>query len=233
MKESVEEEDGATATSMNVLGYMANVVLWSVVAILILDNIPGVEVNSLIASLGIGGVAVALAVQNILKDLFASLSIVLDRPFVIGDSIEVGDQLGTVERIGLHSSRIRSINGEELVYSNADLISSRIKNFKSLTRRRVQISLGIKGDTPYGKLSAIPGILQEIVETQEKVSFDRSHFRELGEFAMNFDLVYYVEGPDFNLYMDLRHAINLEITRRFEAEGIEFAFPTQTVILEQ
>ena len=136
-------DDAAGATSMNVLGYVAKVVLWSVILILALDNIPGVEVDSLIASLGISGVAVALAVQNVLGDLFASLSIALDKPFVIGDFVTIGDYAGTIERIGLNSTRIRSLYGEELVFSNSDLVKSRINNFKSMARRRVQFNFGL------------------------------------------------------------------------------------------
>jgi small-conductance mechanosensitive channel len=227
------DQDAASATSMNVLSYVAKVILWSVITILILDNIPGIEVDSLIASLGIGGVAVALAVQNILGDLFASLSIALDKPFVIGDFLVIGDYRGTVERIGMNSTRIRSQSGEELIFSNSDLVQSRISNYKTMARRRVHFELGIKGETPYDKLVAIPGILEEIVESQDKATFDRAHFREFGDFALKYDVVYHVEGPDYWQYMDIQQAINLEIIKRFEADGIEFAYPTQVIHLEK
>lgn len=225
------DQDAATATTMNVVGYVAKVILWSVITILILDNIPGIEVDSLIASLGIGGVAVALAVQNILGDLFASLSIALDKPFVIGDFLVIGDYRGTVERVGLNSTRIRSLYGEELVFSNSDLVKSRISNFKTMARRRVNFELGIKGDTPYDKLVAIPDVLKEIVESQDQVTFDRANFRTYGDFALIFDVVYHVEGPDYRQYMDIQQSINLDIYKRFEVEGIEFAYPTQTIYL--
>ena len=225
------DQDAATATTRNVVGYVAKVILWSVITILILDNIPGIEVDSLIASLGIGGVAVALAVQNILGDLFASLSIALDKPFVIGDFLVIGDYRGTVERIGLNSTRIRSLYGEELVFSNSDLVKSRISNFKTMARRRINFELGIKGDTPYDKLVAIPDVLKEIVESQDQVTFDRAHFRTYGDFALIFDVVYHVEGPDYRQYMDIQQSINLDIFKRFEDEGIEFAYPTQTIYL--
>ncbi len=230
---SVEKNDEATATSVNVLEYVAKVVMWAVILILILDNLPGIEVNSLIASLGVGGVAVALAVQNILGDLFASLSIVLDKPFVIGDMLEIGDYRGTVERIGLGSTRLRSLDGEELIFSNSDLTKSRIRNYKDMTRRRVTFMLGIKGDTPAEKLAAIPGFVAEIVATQPKTSFDRCHFRSFGDFALNYEVVYFVEDPDFKLSLDIQQAINLAICQRFEVAGIEFAYPTQTILLEK
>jgi len=230
---SVEKHDEATATSVNVLEYVAKVVLWAVILILILDNLPGVEVNSLIASLGIGGVAVALAVQNILGDLFASLSIILDKPFVIGDALEIGEFRGTVERIGLSSTRIRSLDGEELIFANSDLTKSRIRNYKNMTRRRATFVLGIKGDTPADKLAAIPSMVAEIVSAQEKTRFERCHFRSMGDFALNYEVVYFVEDPDFKLSLDIQHAINLAVCQQFEAAGIEFAFPTQTIILEK
>lgn len=230
---SVEKHDEATATSVNVLEYVAKVVMWAVILILILDNLPGVEVTSLIASLGIGGVAMALAVQNILGDLFASLSIVLDKPFVIGDSLQIGDYVGTVERIGLSSTRMRSLDGEELIFSNSDLTKSRIRNYKNMTRRRAAFVLGIKGDTPADKLATVPGLVEEIVSSQEKTSFQRCHFRRFGDFALDFEVVYFVEDPDFQLSLDIQQAINLAIYQQFEAAGIEFAFPTQKIILEK
>ena len=230
---SVEKNDEATATSVNVLEYVAKVVMWAVILILILDNLPGIEVNSLITSLGIGGVAVALAVQNILGDLFASLSIVLDKPFVIGDTLEIGEYRGTVERIGLSSTRIRSLDGEELIFANSDLTKSRIRNYKNMTRRRVTFALGIKGDTPAEKLAAIPEMVAEIVAAQEMTTFERCHFRRFGDFALDFEVVYVVEDPDFKLSLDVQQSINMAIYQRFEAAGIEFAFPTQTIILEK
>ncbi|MFN2215578.1 MAG: mechanosensitive ion channel family protein, partial [Anaerolineales bacterium] len=178
--------DGETATNMNVMGYVLKVALWAVIVILFLDNIPGVEVNSLIASLGIGGVAVALAVQNILGDLFASLSIAIDKPFVIGDVISVGDFIGTVERIGLNSTRIRSLEGQEYIFSNSDILKSRISNYRSMQRRRVLFTLGVAAETPYSKLKDIPKFIQEIIESQDAATFDRAHFREFGDFSLVF-----------------------------------------------
>jgi small-conductance mechanosensitive channel len=230
---SVEKQDEATATSVNVLEYVAKVVMWAVILILILDNLPGVEVNSLITSLGIGGVAVALAVQSILGDLFASLSILLDKPFVIGDALKIGDFVGTVERIGLSTTRIRSLDGEELIFANSDLTKSRISNYGTMTRRRTTFTLGIKGDTPYEKLATIPEMVEAIICAHENTSFERCHFRSYGDFALNFEVVYFVEDSNFKLALDIQQAINMAIYQQFEAAGIEFAFPTQTIILEQ
>jgi small-conductance mechanosensitive channel len=181
----------------------------------------------------VGGIAVALAVQNVLGDLFASFSIVLDKPFVIGDFIIVGDHLGTVEHVGLKTTRIRSLSGEQLVFSNTDLLGSRIRNFKRMYERRVVFSLGVVYQTPARLLEKIPPMLRQIVESREQVRFDRAHFRDFGPHSLNFEIVYWVLSPDYALYMDIQQEINLEIYRRFEQEGIDFAYPTQTLYLRQ
>ena len=175
--------------------------------------------------------AVALAVQNILGDLFASLSIVLDKPFVLGDFLIVDEHLGTVEYIGLKSTRLRSLWGEQIVFSNADLLKSRLRNFGRMFERRIVFPVGVTYQTPRDKLEAIPGIIREAIQAQEKTRFDRSHFKEFGDFSINFESVYYVLVPDYNLYMDIQQAINLQIHKRFEEEGIEFAYPTQTLFV--
>jgi small-conductance mechanosensitive channel len=224
------KEDAATATSMAALGVIVKLVLWAVVLLLALDNI-GVNITALVAGLGIGGIAVALALQNILGDLFASLSIILDKPFVIGDFIIVDDLLGTVERIGLKTTRVRSLYGEQLVFSNSDLLKSRIRNYKHMFERRIVFGLGVTYQTPYEKLARIPEIICEIIEAQNRARFDRAHFKEYGDFALKFEVVYYVLVPDYNIYMDIQQAINLGIYERFEQEGIDFAYPTQTLYL--
>jgi small-conductance mechanosensitive channel len=185
-----------------------------------------------VAGLGIGGIAVALAIQNILGDLFASLSIALDKPFVIGDFIIVDQLLGTVEHIGLKTTRIRSLSGEQIVFSNADLLNSRIRNYKRMYERRVVFSIGVTYQTPYEKLASIGTTLKEIIESQPDVRFDRAHFREYADSSLNYEVVYYVKSPDYNRYMDIQQAINLEIYRRFQDGGIEFAYPTRTLYLQ-
>lgn len=227
-----ELDDPAGAMSMNVIGFVGRLVLWAVVLLLVLDNL-GVDITALIAGLGVGGIAVALALQNILGDLFASLSIVLDKPFVIGDSIKVGELLGKVETIGIKTTRVRSLSGEQLVFSNADLLGSRIQNFGRLYERRIVFKIGVVYDTPKAKLEKIPSIIQEAVERHEHTRFDRSHFASYGDFSLNFESVYFVTVADYTAYMDAQQAINLELFDRFADEGIEFAYPTQTLLIEQ
>jgi small-conductance mechanosensitive channel len=224
------EEDAASATTLAGLGFVAKLVLWSLVLVLALDNM-GVNITGLVAGLGIGGVAIALALQNVLGDLFASLSIVMDKPFVLGDFIIVDEHLGTVEHVGLKTTRVRSLSGEQLIFSNADLLRSRIRNFKRMSERRVVFTIGVTYQTPYEKLSRVSSLLREIIESQANVRFDRAHFKEYGDFALIYEVVYYVVSPDYNIYMDIQQAINLEIYRRFEGEGVDFAYPTQTLFV--
>jgi len=226
------EKDAASATTLSALGFVSKLVMWSIILLLALDNL-GVNITALVAGLGVGGIAVALAVQNILGDLFASLSIVLDKPFVIGDFIIVNEYLGTVEHIGLKTTRIRSLSGEQVVFSNADLLRSRIRNFKRMYERRVVFTVGVTYNTPYEKLSAISTMLKSIVERQQLVRFDRAHFKEYGDSSLVYEVVYFVKSPEYNVYMDIQQAINLEIYRRFQEEGIEFAFPTRTLYVHQ
>ncbi len=232
VRQKMEEEDAATATTVRALGFLANVVLWAIIILVALDNM-GIRVTSMIAGLGLGGVAIALAVQNVLRDLFASLSIVLDKPFVIGDFIIVGDLLGTVENIGLKTTRVRSLSGEQLVFSNDDLLNSRIRNFKRMYRRRIVFAIGVTYQTPYEKLKMIPGMIREIIEQQDNAEFDRAHFAEYGDFSLRFEVVYYVLVPDFAVYRDVQQAINLELYKCFAEHSIEFAYPTQTLFLQK
>ena len=226
------EEDGANRTTMNALSFLGRVALWATILLLILDNL-GIDVTALVAGLGIGGIAIALAVQNILSDLFASLSIVLDKPFVNGDFVIVGDLMGSVEHIGIKTTRVRSISGEQLVFSNTDLLNSRIRNFGRMQQRRVVFKIGVVYQTPPEKLELIPTIIREAIEVEEDTRFDRSHFASYGDFSLDFETVYYIGSPDYNLYMDRQQAINLAIFRRFADEGIEFAYPTQTLFVEK
>jgi small-conductance mechanosensitive channel len=224
------EEDAASVMTVRALGFLGSVALWTIIFLVVLDNL-GIDVTALIAGLGIGGVAVALALQNVLGDLFASLSIVLDKPFVVGDFIIVGDSLGTVEHVGLKTTRLRSLSGEQLVFANSDLLKSRIRNFKRMHERRVVFSFGVEYGTPQELLEWIPGAVREIVEGLPDTRFDRAHFKEYGDSSLNFEVVYYVLQPDFNLYMDRQQAINLELYRLFEERDVAFAFPTRTLHL--
>ena len=221
-------KEAASAGSITTLTFIGRVALWSVLLMLALENLD-VDITALVTGLGIGGIAVALAAQNILGDLFASLSILLDRPFVVGDFIIVDDLLGSVEKIGLKTTRVRSLIGEQLIFSNADLLSSRIRNFKRMLTRRIAFTIGVIYQTPYQKVAAIPSMIREIVQSETEVRFDRAHFKEYGDSSLNFEIVYYVSSPNYNQFMDIQQRINLEIFRRFEEEGIEFAYPTRTL----
>lgn len=227
-KEENLDEDAAAVTTMQAVGFLGRILLWALVIMLALQNF-GIEITPLIAGLGVGGIAVALAVQNVLGDLFASLSIVLDKPFVVGDFLIIDDYLGTVERIGLKTTRLRSLSGEQIVVSNGDLLNSRIRNYKRMFERRIVFTVGVVYGTPADQLEAIPDMIREIVEAQEQTRFDRSHFKQYGDSALLYETVYYVLVPDYNVYMDIQQAINLAIYRRFEDEGIDFAYPTQTL----
>jgi small-conductance mechanosensitive channel len=221
----------AVANALDLIQLFARVVVWTIAFLLILNNL-GFDVTALVAGLGIGGIAIALAAQNILGDLFASLAIVLDQPFVVGDAVTVGDKSGTVERIGIKTTRIRSLSGEELVCSNADLLASRIHNYKRMAERRVVFSIGVTYETPADKIEKLPGMLRVIVEAQEMVRFERAHFKNYGDFALVYEVVYWMLKPDYNLFMDTQQRINFAIYRQLQDEGIEFAHPTQTIQLQ-
>ncbi len=206
---------------------IAKIILWSTGLLLVLSNL-GVNISSLVAGLGIGGIAVALAAQNILGDLFASFTIYFDKPFQIGDLIVLGNDKGRVKKIGLKTTRIQTLHGEELIISNKELTETRIQNFKKLTRRRVVFSIGVTYNTKTEKLKKIPKIIGEIIQSLE-FEFERTHFREFGDFSLNFEVVYYVNSQSYDEYMDSRQLINFAIKERFDKEKIEIAFPTQTI----
>lgn len=224
------ERDAAVATTVSMLGFLGKLVLWSLALLLILQN-AGIDVTALVAGLGIGGIAIALAAQNVLGDLFASLSIVLDKPFVLGDFIIVDQHMGTVEHIGVKTTRLRSLSGEQLIFSNADLLKSRISNYKRMRERRVVFTVGVTYETPLEKLSALSAALGDIVRAQGRVRLDRAHFKSFGDSALIFEVVYYVLDADYNVYMDVQQAINLALVEHFQRQGIEFAYPTQTIYL--
>ncbi len=225
-------EPGSIPPTLAIAGVLARIAVWTVVLLLALDNL-GVRVTALLAGVGIGGIAVALALQNILGDVFASVSILLDRPFEVGDFLVTGDVLGTVERIGLKTTRIRSLSGEQVVVANADLLASRIRNYKRMSERRVVFSLGITYGTPAELVAEVPGLLRAIVDgaAPGRVRFDRAHFQKFGDFALVYEVVYYVLSADYGAYMDIQEAINLGVYRKFAERKIEFAYPTQTIVL--
>jgi small-conductance mechanosensitive channel len=223
-------QDGARRNSSSVLGFSMRLTLWVIVFLMVLDNF-GVNITALVASLGVGGIAVALAVQNILGDLFASLSITLDKPFEIGDFIIVGDVLGAVEHIGLKTTRVRGLGGEQVVFSNGDLLKSRIHNHKRMETRRVAFVLRIAYGTSEELLCRVPRIIREIITAKPNVDFERAHFFVWGEWSLDFEVVYHFRSPDYILHMDAQQDIFLDIYRRFEKEGIRFAHPLSIVRL--
>ncbi len=211
---------------------IVKVTVWGLGIVFLLNNL-GFKVSAVIAGLGIGGVAVALAAQTVLKDLFSYFAILFDRPFEIGDFITIDGYLGTVEHIGIKTTRIRSLGGEELVFSNTDLTSSRLHNYKRMDKRRVVFRLGVTYETSLEKLKEIPGIIRDIIESVDDTIFDRAHFFSYGDFSLIFEIVYYIIGRSYNKYMDIQQEINFKIKEEFEKRGIEFAYPTQTLYLNK
>jgi small-conductance mechanosensitive channel len=222
--------DRAVIGSLGVIGFIVQVLIWALVTLLTLDNL-GIDVTALVAGLGIGGIAVALAVQNILGDLFASLSITFDKPFLVGDFLIVDDFLGSVEYIGIKSTRLRSLGGEQIIISNANLLSSRVRNYGRMMERRVVFATSVTYETPFEKVERIAPLIRAIVEEQTDTRFDRSHFARHGASSLDFETVYYVLSPDYNRYMDIQQAINLRLHQEFARLGIEFAYPTQKLFL--
>ncbi len=216
------------SASATLLSWGLRTLLWSIVVLAILSNV-GVNITAFIASLGVGGIAVALAVQNILGDLFASLAIAVDKPFEVGDFIVVGSVSGTVQVIGLKTTRVRSLQGEQIVMSNTDLLKQTISNYRMLETRRIVFNFGVSYDTTPEQAEAIPGVVRKLVEAHPQLRFDRAHFKAFGASSLDYEVVYIVTDPAFNLYMDLQQSLNLGLMREFKAMGVEFAFPTSTI----
>jgi small-conductance mechanosensitive channel len=222
--------DRAAVGSLSIISFVVNVVIWAMVLLLTLDNL-GIDITALIAGLGIGGIAVALAVQNVLGDLFASLSITLDRPFVVGDFLILGDFLGSVEYIGIKSTRLRSLSGEQIIISNSDLLGSRVRNYGRMQERRVVFATRVTYQTPVEHVEQIPALIRQIIESQPGTRFDRCHFAQHAPASLDYETVYYVLSADFNKYMDIQQAINLRLHRELLQRGVEFAYPTQKIYL--
>ena len=225
-----KEEDSSRKFAFRAIHTVIRVVFWTIAILIVLDNF-GVKISTLIAGLGIGGVAIALATQAILKDLFSYFIIFFDRPFEIGDFIIVGDYMGVVDHIGIKTTRLLSLGGEQIVFSNTDLTDSRVRNYKRMAKRRVVFKLGVIYQTTTQQLKEIPKIIEDIIKSIEDAIFDRAHFFSYGDFSLDFEIVYYVVGNDYNKYMNLQQEINLRIKEEFEKREIEFAYPTQTLFL--
>jgi len=215
------------AGGLNIMRFVGVVIVWVFACLMLLTNL-GVKIGPLIAGLGIGGVAIALAVQNVLGDLFASLSIALDKPFRVGDFLVIGDEKGTVERIGIKSTRLRSLSGEQIVVSNGDLLKSRVRNYGLLYERRASFGIGIVYETPLEAVREVPSLIEAAIRAQPKTRFDRAHFASFGDSALLFEAVYTVLDAEYNAFMDIQQAINLRLMDEFGKRGIAFAYPTVT-----
>lgn len=227
-----KEKDQESEPALTNMGKLIKAVVWMVGVLFVLSNI-GVNVTSVMAGLGIGGIAIAFALQNILSDLFSSFAIFFDKPFVVGDFIVTGEHVGTVEKIGIKTTRLRALQGEEIVISNKELTSGRIQNFKKMERRRIVFSLGVTYDTPLKKLKKVPEIIKEIIDKKKTAELDRVHFSRFNEFSLDFEIVYYISSPDYSEYMDNHQEILFEIKEIFEKNEISMAFPTQTIIVNK
>lgn len=226
-----QDETGGKLKQVRGIILILNGILWTIGLIFLFDNL-GFNVTAVLTGLGVGGIAIALAAQTILGDLFNYFVIFFDRPFELGDFIVVDDKLGTVEYIGIKTTRIKSLQGEQVVFSNSNLTNSRIHNYKKMLERRVLFKLGIVYDTGRRQLEKIPQMIKSIIEAQDDTRFDRAHFSGFGDFSLTIEVVYYVLSPDYNRYMDIHERINLSIHESFAQNEIEFAFPTYTIAIQ-
>ena len=224
--------DRASVAMINAMGVAAKVLLWMLIFLTALKSVFGVEITALITGLGVSGIAIALAVQNILGDIFAALAIVFDKPFDVGDAIGVDQITGTVEHIGLKTTRLRSLSGEQIIIGNADLLKSRLRNYRRMYQRRVVLPFDVTYDTPPDLLERLPRVVEEIITAQSPVKFDRCHVASLGESAVRIEAVFYVLDPDYMKFMSIQQAVLLAVLRRFAALGAKFAFPSQTLYHE-
>ncbi|MEG8947914.1 mechanosensitive ion channel family protein [Rosettibacter firmus] len=209
-----------------------NLIVWIIGLIFLLDNL-GFHVTTIVTGLGITGIAVALAAQALLGDLFSYFVIFFDKPFEVGDFISFDGKMGNIEKIGIKTTKIKSINGEQLIVANSKLTSAIVHNFKRLEKRRVVLKLGVTYQTPFEKLKSIPEMIKEIIIKNDLVQFDRGHFAGYGDFSLNFEFVYFILSPDYLTYMDIQQKINYDIFEKFEKEKIEFAYPTQTIFINK
>jgi small-conductance mechanosensitive channel len=232
MKELERGADRVFTGSLDIINFIARMLIWSLLVLVALSNL-GVNITALLAGLGVGGVAVALALQSILGDLFASLSIALDKPFVVGDGLVIDTFIGKVEHIGIKSTRLRSEAGEQIILSNADILKSRVRNYGRAQELRALATIRVTYETPSDKLQRIPPLLESIVREQANARFERCHLKTLGDSALHFELSYFVQQPNLNPLLDLQQAVNFRIIDEFRRLGVEFDYPTQRVILAQ
>jgi small-conductance mechanosensitive channel len=230
LKERERGADRLFAGSLDIIKFIARMLIWSILILVALSNL-GVNITALLAGLGVGGVAVALALQNVLGDLFASLSIALDKPFVVGDSLAIDAFTGKVEHIGIKSTRLRSDSGEQIILSNADVLKSRVRNFGRALEQRVLTTIRVSYETPSDTLRSTPKLLEGIVRQQANLRFERCHLTTLGDSALQFELSYFVQQPSVNSVLDLKQLVNLRIIEEFRRLKVEFDYSTQRVIV--
>ncbi len=228
IKERLRDEKQADTSVIDLLGKLVKIFVWVLAVFFILTNL-GYDITPMIAGLGVGGIAIAFALQNVLSDIFASFSIYFDKPFKVGDFIVIGNDSGVVKKIGIKSTRIQTLQGQELVVSNKEMTESRINNYKRMEKRRIVFTFGVTYDTPVKKLRKINSIIRDILGKIKNTDLDRVHFKNFGDFSLVYEVVYFVKSSDYNVYMDVQQMINLAIKERFEKVRIEMAFPTQTV----
>jgi small-conductance mechanosensitive channel len=217
--------------SIDALMPAIRIIIWLIGIVFLLDNL-GFDISAVVTSLGIGGVAIALASQGVLQDLFSYFAILLDRPFELGDFIVVGDYLGTVEYVGIKTTRLQSTGGEQIVMANTDLVSSRIRNHKKMRQRRINFKFGVAYQTTKEQLSQIPEWIREIIDQTENATCDRAHFTGYGQYSQNFEAAYAIDNNDYIVYLNAQQTINLALKEKFAEAGIEFAYPTQIVHLD-
>ncbi|MFT4311587.1 MAG: mechanosensitive ion channel family protein [Candidatus Woesearchaeota archaeon] len=227
-----EEKDEHDNAILSLLSKFIRSVVWLFAVLFVLSNF-GFEVTTFLAGIGIGGIAIALALQGVLTDLFASLSIYLDKPFKVGDFILVGPDSGVVQTIGIKSTRIKTLQGQELVISNKELVETRVHNFKKMDKRRIVFNLGVTYETPTAKLKKIPKIIENVYKSVEDADLDRVHFKSFDDFALTYEIVYFVNTNDYTRYMEIQQNVNLEIKEQFEKQKIDMAYPTQTLYLKK
>lgn len=231
-----KEREGKSDSGIIVKGFitqLTKVVIWGAAILILLQNL-GVEISVLLGGMGLAGLAVGFALQSILEDIFAFFSIYFDRPFEIGDFIIVGEEMGTIEKIGIKTTRIRTLQGQELVMSNRELTGQRIHNYRKMEERRIVFGFGITYETDYKKLKKVNGIVEKVFEDLKKdARLDRVHFHDFGDFSLDYEVVYYVLTRDYYQYMDVQEKVNLALFKAFEKEGISFAYPTKRVLLDK
>ncbi|MBI4014542.1 MAG: mechanosensitive ion channel family protein [Candidatus Aenigmarchaeota archaeon] len=232
MAEERKRDGDGDVSVIELAGGVIGASLWIIAAFFVLQSL-GYDITPALAGLGIGGIAIAFALQNVLSDIFASFSIYFDRPFRVGDFIVIGNDMGTVKRIGIKSTRIQTLQGQELIVSNKELTETRVHNFKTMEKRRVEFTFGVTYGTPTKKLEKMPAGIRKIVSSVDGAEFDRAHFRKFGDSALLFEVVYYVKSPDYSRYVDVHEKINLALKNMLEEEGVELAFPTQTLYVKK